>query len=93
MFEKLNKKENGLGENASNKDAVRNHRNVFEEVDLTGNDENFIPAITEDFSPTDALPGTPEKVRVLAERVRNGVPLWNPEDRTSYDVDWLRSRR
>ncbi len=30
--------------------------------------------------PTDALPGTPEKVRVLEERARLGQALWHPLD-------------
>src|ERR1700679_2635092 len=30
--------------------------------------------------PTDAVPGTPEKVMVLAERARLGVSLWHPLD-------------
>ena len=34
-------------------------------------------------SPTNALPGSPEKVRVLAERVRLGVALWHPLDARS----------
>lgn len=31
-------------------------------------------------APTTALPGSPEKVRVLAERARLGVSLWHPLD-------------
>jgi hypothetical protein len=30
--------------------------------------------------PTDALPGTPEKVAVLEERARLGLSLWHPLD-------------
>jgi hypothetical protein len=30
--------------------------------------------------PTDALPGSKEKIRILAERARNGVSLWHPLD-------------
>lgn len=30
--------------------------------------------------PTEALPGTPEKVRVLMERARLGQQLWHPDD-------------
>lgn len=30
--------------------------------------------------PTDALPGTEEKIRVFAERVDLGVELFHPED-------------
>jgi len=32
--------------------------------------------------PTNALPGTPEKVAVLQERARMGVSLWHPLDAT-----------
>ncbi|MSU76660.1 MAG: hypothetical protein EXS16_01055 [Gemmataceae bacterium] len=32
--------------------------------------------------PTQARPGSPEKIAVLAERVRQGVALWHPEDAT-----------
>jgi hypothetical protein len=31
-------------------------------------------------APTGALPGTPEKMMVLAERARMGVSLWHPLD-------------
>ena len=34
---------------------------------------------------TAALPGTSEKLDVLAERMRLGLPLWHPSDRRSYD--------
>lgn len=35
--------------------------------------------------PTGAMPGTTEKIDVLAERLRLGLPLWHPRDRRSYD--------
>lgn len=34
---------------------------------------------------TAAMPGTSEKLTVLAERLRQGLPLWHPADRQSYD--------
>jgi hypothetical protein len=34
---------------------------------------------------TTAMPGTAEKLDVLAERLQRGVPLWHPRDRMSYD--------
>jgi hypothetical protein len=37
------------------------------------------------FPATHALPGTEEKLQILAERVRRGLPLWHPSDRHSYD--------
>ena len=36
---------------------------------------------------TGAMPGTVEKLDVLAERLRLGLPLWHPRDRMSYDED------
>jgi hypothetical protein len=32
--------------------------------------------------PTSALPGTPEKIAILAERARLGQCLWHPSDAT-----------
>lgn len=32
--------------------------------------------------PTDALPGSPEKVAILEERARQGQDLWHPLDAT-----------
>jgi hypothetical protein len=39
----------------------------------------------DEFAATKALPGTDEKLEILAERVRRGLPLWHPSDRHSYD--------
>jgi hypothetical protein len=39
----------------------------------------------EDTRPTAALPGSPEKLDILADRLRQGLPLWHPSDRLSYD--------
>jgi hypothetical protein len=39
----------------------------------------------DEFSATKAMPGTTEKLSVLAERVEQGLPLWHPEDRVVYD--------
>jgi hypothetical protein len=38
-----------------------------------------------DYTPTAAMPGTVEKLEVLADRVRMGLPLWHNRDRRSYD--------
>jgi hypothetical protein len=37
------------------------------------------------YRPTAALPGTSEKLTILAERVQRGLPLWHDSDRRSYD--------
>ena len=42
------------------------------------------------FNSTDALPGTDEKLQILAERLSHGKPLWHPEDRLTY-ADPLRA--
>jgi hypothetical protein len=34
---------------------------------------------------TTAMPGTAEKLDVLAERLQRGLPLWHPADRRSYN--------
>lgn len=37
------------------------------------------------FKSTLAMPGTDEKLSVLAARVEAGLPLWHGSDRTEYD--------
>jgi hypothetical protein len=59
-------------------------RNVFDAILECGHDEDFVPAETSDFTPTDAPAGSKAKLDVLAERVRKGLPLWHPSDRTDY---------
>ncbi|MBW3595951.1 MAG: hypothetical protein KY475_01600 [Planctomycetes bacterium] len=48
---------------------------------------NYEPQETEDgdFAACQALPGTDEKLEMLAERVRRGLPLWHPSDRRTFD--------
>jgi len=36
---------------------------------------------------TEALPGSNEKLAVLAERVRMGLPLWHPSDRRDCEYE------
>lgn len=51
---------------------------------------NFEPAgqATVELDATTAMPGTQEKVDILAQRLRLGLPLWHPSDRRSYsDAD------
>ena len=37
------------------------------------------------FDATQALPGTEEKLMILAKRVQQGLPLWHPSDRQTFD--------
>ena len=48
---------------------------------------DFEPEKTEtaSYASTKALPGTDEKLEILANRVRRGLPLWHPSDRRTYD--------
>ena len=38
------------------------------------------------YAATEAMPGTPEKLDILAERLERGLPLWHPSDRREYDT-------
>jgi hypothetical protein len=51
-------------------------------------DWNFEPSAESGSSmqtATTAMPGTNEKLGVLAERLACGLPLWHPADRRSYN--------
>ena len=39
----------------------------------------------DEFNSTHAMPGSNEKLSVLAARVEAGLPLWHGHDRTEYD--------
>jgi hypothetical protein len=47
---------------------------------------DYEPPTVEDkkYSSTKALPGTNEKLAVLAERLKKGLPLWHPSDPRNY---------
>jgi len=60
-------------------------RNVLEAIrdgDWFFEPENVEP---DDYQATSAIPGTKEKLAVLAERVRSGLPLWHESDRADYE--------
>jgi hypothetical protein len=38
-----------------------------------------------EFASTAAMPGTREKLQILAARLEQGVPLWHPHDRNEYE--------
>lgn len=59
-------------------------RNVFDAILECGHDEDFNPAETNEFRPTEAPAGSREKIAILAERVQRGMPLWHPHDRFDY---------
>ncbi|HMO15081.1 MAG TPA: hypothetical protein PKD64_13275 [Pirellulaceae bacterium] len=47
---------------------------------------DFEPVTTEEeeFAATSALPGSVEKLDILAERIEKGLPLWHSQDRLDY---------
>jgi hypothetical protein len=50
-------------------------RNVFQAILECGHDEDFAPAESDDFRPTDAPAGSKAKLDILADRVRKLVAL------------------
>ncbi len=58
--------------------------NVFEVILKYGHDEDFVPRVDDDFVATNAPAGSEEKLRILAERVKRGYPLWHDADRFDY---------
>jgi hypothetical protein len=42
---------------------------------------------SEEFEACPAMPGTQEKLSALAERVRRGLPLWHPADRSDCEEE------
>lgn len=38
------------------------------------------------YDSTEAMPGTREKVAIMAERAETGLPLWHPSDRITFDA-------
>ena len=56
---------------------------------IKSGDWNYEPedsVVTEPFDSTDALPGSGQKLEILAERIRSGLPLWHPKDRLTYGL-------
>jgi hypothetical protein len=52
-------------------------------------DWNYEPGKDEpvNLKETTALPGTMEKLDILAERLSKGLPLWHPRDRLTYEEE------
>jgi hypothetical protein len=60
-------------------------RNVFEAIAVFGHDFDFEPSPAPDFEPTDAMPGSLEKMAVIIDRLERGLPLHHPQDRVCCD--------
>ncbi len=54
---------------------------------IQAGDWDFEPnrAPEKEFMATEALPGSREKLEILARRIRDGLPLWHPNDRHTFD--------
>ncbi len=63
---------------------------VLEAIKLGMWDFEPEPTDQNEFDATVAMPGTTEKITVLADRVSRGLPLWHNNDRDSYDESELR---
>lgn len=50
-----------------------------------------VPVHSREYDETDALPGSDEKLAVMADRLQQGLPLWHPCDRR--DREGLYDRR
>lgn len=57
---------------------------VFDAIRMYGHDEDFDPPIEAKFLPTDAPPGSAEKIEALRRRVELGQPLWHVRDRCDF---------
>ena len=60
-------------------------KSVLDAIKMGFWDFEPIEVQSSDFDCTDSMPGTKEKLQVLAERVRGGLPMWHPEDRDDVE--------
>lgn len=60
-------------------------KSVLEAVKLGFWDFEPAEVASGQYDATDAMPGTREKVEILAQRLIGGLPLWHPDDR--FDLD------
>jgi hypothetical protein len=56
-------------------DAIRDGDWFFEPEEVSA----------ENYQATSAIPGSREKLDILAQRVSAGLPLWHKSDRADYD--------
>ena len=60
-------------------------QSVLDAIRMGGGDFEPANQREKEFDSTHALPGTGEKLDVLAERLEQGLPLWHPKDRRTFD--------
>jgi hypothetical protein len=61
-------------------------KSVLEAIKLGLWDFEPSEAPPSEYEAADAMPGTKEKLLVMAERVRCGLPLWHQADREELDA-------
>jgi len=66
-------------------------RSVLEAIKLGQWDFEPAEIDSQQFDGTDAMPGTEEKLQVLAARLQRGLPLWHPADRDDLEEPPLHS--
>lgn len=76
----------GVGSSPIAPARINPPKTVFEAIATWGHDEDFSPS-TDGFEPTDAPPGSAEKMAVIMDRLNRGLPLHHPRDR--YDLEGL----
>ncbi|MEM6799117.1 MAG: hypothetical protein AAF589_06355 [Planctomycetota bacterium] len=60
-------------------------KSILEAIEQGEWDFEPVELASSNFDSTGALPGSSEKLSILAERAQRGLPLWHDEDRRSYD--------
>ena len=61
-------------------------RSVLEAIKLGLWDFEPQEADPTEYEAADAMPGTKEKLLVMADRVRRGLPIWHKADREDFDA-------
>ena len=58
--------------------------NIFEAMLIWGAEVDYAPDAKTWYDPTQAPPGSPEKIEVLRQRAERGLPLWHQDDRRDF---------
>jgi len=61
-------------------------KSVLEAIKMGLWDFEPLEVESSEFDASNAMPGTKDKLKELAERARTGLPLWHPEDRTDVEA-------
>ena len=61
-------------------------KSILEAIKMGLWDFEPTPVDYSQFDPSDAMPGTEEKLNQLADRLRRGIPLWHVSDRCDIET-------